>query len=88
MEDINIQQIIAFDENNIAIGVFAVDANNPELPGLNYSFFKKMPENPVPTGNIITFADENGEEVQIEEVLWPGKGWVWNESLGFILNNE
>lgn len=77
-----IEQALAIDDQGLVIGVYAVDANNPVVPGVNYAELVPMPDEPMPTGVMLDVPDDpedpNSPTHQVEQLAWPTAGWQWN----------
>ena len=81
MSQSNIKQVLAIDENDLVIGTYAVDVSKPELPGVLHKKLIDMPDTPVPTGAFDSYIDEDGMELLIERLEWPGVGWSYNNNV-------
>lgn len=85
-----IKQIVAIDSNNIVLGIYAVDANDIKLPGINYYKLIDFPDQPIGTGKFIEVPidpeNPNLGEHSVEILSWPEVGWKWDEQLGFQYN--
>lgn len=76
-----ITQYAALDENNVVIGIFAVNANDPQLPGVEHNELIPFPDIPQPTGKFVidcgNSLDPNEECKEIELIEWPTQGWLY-----------
>jgi hypothetical protein len=80
-----IQQALALDAQGNVIGVYAVDKNIRDLPGIDHAELIDMPDAPVGTGRFIEVPDDlqdpQGPTHQEEVLEWPTAGWQWNPNI-------
>ena len=79
--------VAAIDEHDLMVGVYAVDADNPQTPGIPYTRLVPFPLEPVDTGRTYTAPadpdDPDGPTVEAPVLAWPEAGWTYTESDGW-----
>ena len=83
----NPTQVAAIDDRGFMIGVYAVDAENPQAPGIPYAHLVPFPTAPVDTGRTVTAPadpdDPDGPTVEVPVLAWPETGWTHTETDGW-----
>ena len=83
----NPTQVAAIDDRDRMIGVYAVDAENPQAPGIPYAHLVPFPTAPVDTGRTVTAPadpdDPDGPTVEVPVLAWPETGWTHTETDGW-----
>lgn len=85
MDTTDIVQMVAIDEDGVALGIYAVARDNPEVPGLNYTRLVDFPSTPQPTGEVTLVpgdpGDPSSQPTEVPVVAWPTAGWRWNDGV-------
>lgn len=79
--------VAAIDDHDQALGVYAVDPDAPDLPGMTHARLVDYPTDPIDTGRIVTVPDDPNDPnspTHDEPVLvWPAAGWTYTDTDGW-----
>lgn len=83
-----IRTVFALDSDGTVIGAYAVDPDNPQLPGVEHARLVDTPDSPQPTGRMVSVPQDmnspEGPTKEIPELQWPSAGWSYYDDLGFL----